>query len=178
MSGKNYLEKVQKEMGLLERIMKYIPGYRGYKERELRRESDRLVRLETANKLKAAKNILRRKFTNPVEVRKLSNEDASIFEVLLIRLDKVTQRIDKAPAGYSGVFDAIKVREDKLDMVIQHDLNLIEKAEFIKKSIENLTKMETGKDEWKKTINEVISKVEELDELIDQRSEILRGLKD
>jgi len=37
MSRKDYLEKVRGERGLLERIMGYIPGYRGYKEKELRR---------------------------------------------------------------------------------------------------------------------------------------------
>ncbi len=178
MSEKDYLEKSREELGLLEKIMSYIPGYRGYKEKELRRESDRLVRTEVVNKLKAAKNILRRKFADPAEIQKLSSEDAYLFESLLIRLDRVTQRIDKAVAGYAGIFDAVKVKENKLDAIIQHDLNLIEKADFIKMRIENLTKMETGKDEWKEAINELISKVGELDELVDQRSEFLRGLRE
>ena len=43
MSGEDYLKKVKRERGLLEKIMSYIPGYRGYKEKELRRESDRPV---------------------------------------------------------------------------------------------------------------------------------------
>ncbi len=176
MSEKDYLGKVRKERSLLEKIMSYVPAYRGYKERELRRESDRLIRMEIVNRLKAAKNILRRKFASPAEIRKLSDEDVYAFEALLTRLDKVTQRIDKAVAGYAGIFDTIKVKEDKLDTIIQHDLNLIEKADLIKMRIENLTKMETGKDEWKEAMDELLSKIEELDGLIDKRSEILRGL--
>lgn len=176
MSEEDYLKKARKELSFLEKIMGYIPGYRGYKEKELRRESDRLVRIEVVNKLKAAKRILRRKFTNPMEIQKLSSEDAYMFEALLTRLDKVTQRIDKAVAGYAGIFDVIKVREDKLNAIIQHDLNLIEKADFIKMRTENLVKMETGKEEWREAINELISKVEELDDFVNQRSEILRGL--
>lgn len=176
MSGKDYLEKVRGERGLLEKIMGYIPGYRGYKEKELRRESDRLVRMEAVNRLKDAKNTFRRKFANPLAVQKLSSEDTYRFETLLARLDRVTQRIDRAVAGYAGMFDAVKVKEDKLDSVIQHDLSLIEKATSIKKDVENVVKMETGKDEWRSAIDELISKVEELDSLVDQRSEILRGL--
>jgi len=177
MSGKDYLEKVRKERGLLERIMGYIPGYRGYKEKDLRRESDRLVRMEAVNRLKAAKTTIRRTFANPIIVQKLSSEDAYRFDTLTARLDRVTQRIDRAVAGYAGMFDAIKVNEDKLDTVTQHDLGLIEKAETLKVDVEKVVKMEPGKDEWRTAMDELTSKVEELDGLVDKRTEILRGLE-
>ncbi|MCS7115166.1 MAG: hypothetical protein RMJ15_06510 [Nitrososphaerota archaeon] len=176
MSGKDYLERVRGERGLLEKIMGYIPGYRGYKEKELRRESDRLVRMEAVNKLKAAKDIFRRKFANPTVVQRLAGEDTYRFEAFLSRLDRVTQRIDKAVAGYAGVFDAVKVKEDKLDTIIRHDLSLIENAEAVKAAVENVVKMEVGKDEWKQAMDKLISTVETLDRLVDQRSEILRGI--
>ncbi|MBS7653878.1 MAG: hypothetical protein QXU95_00630 [Candidatus Bathyarchaeia archaeon] len=176
MSEKNYLEKVRGEMGLLEKIMSYIPGYRGYKEKELRRESDRLVRMEAVNKLKSAKRIFRKKFANPLISQMLSEEDAYRFEAFLARLDRVTQRVDRAVAGYAGIFDAVKVREDKLDMVIQHDLGLMERVESIKTDVEKVAGMEVGREEWKNAMDELISKVEELDGFIDRRSEVIRGL--
>jgi hypothetical protein len=176
MSGKDYLEKVRKERSLLEKIMGYIPGYRGYKEKELRRESDRLVRMEVVNRLKAAKTAFRRKFANPLLIQKLSSEDTFRFETLTARIDRVTQRIDRAVAGYAGMFDAIKVKEDKLDTVIEHDLSLIEKAEAIKADVEKVNELEPGKDDWRTAMDELISKVEELDGLVDKRSELLRGL--
>jgi hypothetical protein len=46
--------------------MGYIPGYRGYKEKELRRESDRLVRMEVVNRLKAAKTGFQKKICKPL----------------------------------------------------------------------------------------------------------------
>jgi hypothetical protein len=176
MSGKDYLEKVRKERSLLEKIMGYIPGYRGYKEKELRRESDRLVRMEVVNRLKAAKTAFRRKFANPLLIQKLSSEDTFRFETLTARIDRVTQRIDRAVAGYAGMFDAVKVKEDKLDTVIEHDLSLIEKAEAIKADVEKVNELEPGKDDWRTAMDELISKVEELDGLVDKRSELLRGL--
>lgn len=176
MSGKDYFEKVRKERGLLERIMGYIPGYRGYKEKELRRESDRLVRMEVVNRLKAAKTAFRRKFANPALIQKLSNEDTFRFETLTARIDRVTQRIDRAVAGYAGMFDAIKVKEDKLGTVLEYDLGLIEKAEAIKTDVEKVNELEPGKGDWRTAMDELISKVEELDGLVDKRSEILRGL--
>lgn len=177
MSGKDYLGKVKGERSLLERIMGYVPGYRGYKEKELRRESDRLVRTEAVNRLKAAKTSFRRAFANPVMVQKLSQDDTFRYDALNSRLDRVTQRIDRAVAGYAGMFDAVKVKEDKLDTVIQHDVSLIEKAGEIRAGSEQIIKMQPGNDDWGTAMDALISKVEELDALIDKRSEILRGLE-
>src|SRR4030066_2031758 len=131
MSGKDYLGKVRRERCLLEKIMGYVPGYRGYKEKELRRESDRLVRMEAVNRLKAAKTAFRRTFANPSAVQKLTGDATFRFEALNSRIDRVTQRIDRAVAGYAGMFDTIQVKEDKLDSLILHDINLIENAESI-----------------------------------------------
>jgi len=177
MSGKDYLGKVRGERGLLERIMGYVPGYRGYKEKELRRESDRLVRTDAVNRLKVAKTAVRRTFANPAVVQKLSSEDSYRFDALTSRLDRVTQRIDRAVAGYAGLFDAVKVKEDKLDTVIQHDLSLIEKANAIKTDSESTAKMQPGNPDWGTAMDNLISKVEELDALIDERTSVLQGLQ-
>jgi hypothetical protein len=177
MSGKDYLGKVRGERSLLERIMGYVPGYRGYKEKELRRESDRLVRMEVVNRLKSAKTTFRRNFTTPSAVQNLAGDDAFTFDALNSRLDRVTQRIDRAVAGYAGMFDAVKVKEDKLDSVIQHDLSLIEKAASIKTDVEKTVSISPGTDDWRTSMNALIAKVEELDKLVDERSNLLRGLE-
>jgi len=174
--SKDYLGKVRGERGLLEKIMGYIPGYRGYKEKELRRESDRLVRMEAVNRLKAAKTAFRRTFANPSAVQKLTGDDTFRFDAFNARLDRVTQRIDRAVAGYAGMFDAVKVKEDKLDSVIQHDVSLIEKAEAVKADVDKTNSIGPGTDEWRAAMDAVISKIEELDRLVDERSSLLRGL--
>ena len=176
MSGKDYLGKVRGERGLLEKIMGYIPGYRGYKEKELRRESDRLVRMDVVNRLKDAKTIFRRRFADPMVVQKLG-DNAFKFDALTYRLDRVTQRIDRAVAGYAGMFDAIKVKEDKLDSVIQNDLSLMEKAESIKEDVEKVASIKPGTDYWNTAMDAAISMVEDLDKLVDERANLLRGLE-
>jgi hypothetical protein len=177
MSGKDYLGKVRGERTLLERIMGYIPGYRGYKEKELRRESDRLVRMGAVNRLKAAKTTVRRTFANPTLVQNLSSEDSYRFDSLMSRLDRVTQRIDRAVAGYAGMWDAVKVKEDKLDTIIQHDLSLIEKADAIKVGCENTFKLQPGNADWGTAMDDLINKVEEFDVFIDERTSVLHGLQ-
>jgi len=176
LSGEDYLKKVERERGLLEKIMSYIPGYRGYKEKELRRESDRLVRMEAVNKLRAAKDSLKSSLANPIIVQKISGEDSYRLDTLIYRLDRVAQRIDRAVAGYAGIFDAVKVREDKLDEILEHDLKLIQSADKIKKDVKQMVSLEPGTDDWRKALEELIARVGDLDDLVDRRADILRGL--
>ena len=49
------LSNVQGQMRLSERIAAFIPGFHGYKEKEIRRESDRLIRNHLYMKLTIAK---------------------------------------------------------------------------------------------------------------------------
>ena len=44
MVGKTPLKKVESEKALLEKISLAIPGFRGYKLKEMRREADKLIR--------------------------------------------------------------------------------------------------------------------------------------
>lgn len=171
------IERVRREMGLLERIASYIPGYRGYKEKETRRETDILVRRKVASLLSEARDMLNSPMS-PEKARRLAYDPEArfAFENLRAELDRAAQRIDKAVAGYAGLFDAVKVREDKLDAVLDHDLSLIEKAERVKASMSELVGKEVGSEEWRAKLGEIRSAVSEIDRLIDERTNILRGL--
>ena len=133
--------------------------------------------MDAVKRLKTAKTAFRRTFAKPSAVQKLSDyDDAYRFDALNFRLDRVTQRIDRAVAGYAGMFNAVKVKEDKLDSVIQHDVSVIEKAESIKADVEKAIGIEPGTDEWRTAIDALTGKIEELDRLVDERSSLFRGL--
>jgi hypothetical protein len=74
------------------------------------------------------------------------------------------------------MFDAVKVKEDKLDSVLQYDVGLIEKAEEIRSGAEQVAKMQPGNSDWETAIDQLTAKVEEYDTFIDKRSGILRAL--
>jgi len=125
MSDKNDVtSNVQGQMRLSERIAAFVPGFHGYKEKEIRRESDRLIRNHLYMKLSIEKNDLRE-----IE-QKLA--DRRYFDVLtdmdrlLAKMDRVVEKVNHASYGYSGFFDAVKVREENLDRVIDFDNQLLE----------------------------------------------------
>jgi hypothetical protein len=169
--------RVKPQLRVLERILSYIPGYRGYKEKEIRRETDRLIRMRITGSLKRAKEELKMQLSNPTAISKLRGEDMLLFDQLLSRMDRITQRVDKATAGYAGFFDAVKVDEDRLDRVIEHDLSLIEKAENILDRVRDACSKTPGSEDWRKCLTELNELTEEFDQLIDCRVEILKSVE-
>ena len=94
---KGMYEKAKGEMRLTERILAELPGFRGYKEKELRRESDRLIRNHIYERLTIARRDLKETF------QKLS--DNKMQEVLtdmdrfIMRFDRVAEKINHASYG-------------------------------------------------------------------------------
>jgi len=120
----------------LETILRYIPGFRGYLEKEYRRDSDELQREWLADRLQRSKRAID-DFTRPLadagQIDALPQVDR-----LRGRLDKLIARIRGAMQGYSGFFDLVRVREDLLDRVYEHDLGLMRRVDALSQAIEGL----------------------------------------
>jgi len=169
------LSKVQGQMSLPERIASFIPGFRGYKEKELRRESDRLIRNHLYLKLSIEKTDLRE-----IE-QKLA--DRRYFDVLtdmdrlLAKMDRVVEKINHASYGYSGFFDAVKVREENLDHMIDFDNKLLDGINALTTEIDAFkADLASGVTTNLKTrVQNVTDKLESLENTFDQRNEVILG---
>lgn len=169
--------KAKEEMRLSERILAELPGFRGYKEKELRRESDKLIRNHLYQRLTEARKDLKEIF------QKLS--DSRLHEVLtdmdrfIMRFDRVSEKINHASYGYAGFFNIVKVEEEKLDKMIEFDTGLIDDVDKI---VEETTafKKEVVKQKFEKArehIQSLSDMVEELEETFSGREEVIMGVK-
>jgi len=169
------LSKVQGQMSLPEKIASFVPGFRGYKEKEIRRESDRLIRNHLYMKLSLEKTDLR-----AIE-QKLA--DRRYFDVLtdmdrlLAKMDRVVEKINHAPYGYSGFFDAVKVREENLDHMMDFDNKLIDGINALGTEIDAFkADLASGATANLKTrVQNVTDKLEGLENTFDQRNEVILG---
>jgi hypothetical protein len=103
-------------------LMSRIPGYAGYKQKELRREADKRLRLLLADAVAA-------------EVRQLNSLKLDLTNrgqlLLLPELERATGKLQRfadtvrtASYGYAGLFDAVRVDEAALDALYAFDLAL------------------------------------------------------
>ena len=174
---KGMYEKAKSEMRLSERIVAALPGFRGYKEKELRRESDKLIRNHIYLRLGEARKDLKETF------QKLS--DSKMQEVLtdmdrfIMRFDRVSQKINHASYGYAGFFNVVKVEESKLDKMIDFDTGLLDGTEKIVAEADSFKK-EIAKRKFEKTRNHLDNleeMLESLEEAFDERDEVVKGVK-
>src|SRR5512136_415463 len=113
------LDRISKTRGGLEKLADSIPGYKGYKEKEMRREADSLLRETLARKYE--EQWLR---LNGVQKRLLASGGIEYLDDVESAANKLRGFIDKlktAAMGYSGFFDAVKVKEDALDKLYEFD---------------------------------------------------------
>jgi hypothetical protein len=115
-------ERAKQQRNGFERMLHWIPGFRGYYERESRRDSDRLQREFIVEKLREAKlglnDIVR-------AVTRLKQPDLlTVYDEFARLLERSINEIRYADRGYSGFFDLIKIREAELDAVYQIDADL------------------------------------------------------
>jgi len=87
---KGLLEKAKGERTLSERILGELPGFRGYKEKELRRETDKLVRNHIYRKLLEARKDAKEVFQKLADQR--LHEVLTEMDRLVMVFDRVTAK--------------------------------------------------------------------------------------
>ena len=135
-TGSNYYNRAKTQTGLLEKIELIIPGFRGYKEKELRRESDRLVRNQIYLKLSEAESEVKDVYRSLVNSGVSEAWDDT--DHLVARMDRITQRINHSEYGYAGFFDAMKVKEPDLDRMIAFDDQLLAQTDTVTQAVNAL----------------------------------------
>lgn len=126
--GNGFDDALQRR-NLLERLIGKIPGFKGYQDRELRRDVDRMQREFMATKLGQLKAALRgvaRDFTDAGQIGTLH-----LFERLDRGIDGFSQAVRFTDYGASGLFDVIKVYEQELEKLYEFDLGLLEDLEAL-----------------------------------------------
>jgi hypothetical protein len=153
-----------------ERAAERLPGYAGYKAKELRREADKIQRLYVAERLEGC----RRKFEE-VELDLTQRHDLSRLSVLdttVRKLRKVRDRVQFADYGYAGLFDTTKVDELVLDQLYRFDFEMQNQAQ----GIESLsTALSADSPSLRSDIDILQQKIEDLDSYFSEREHLITG---
>jgi hypothetical protein len=173
---KGLVEKAKGEMRLSERILTALPGFRGYKEKEIRRESDKLVRNHLYQRLMEGRADLKATFQTVSDNH--LQEVITDMDRLVMRYDRVSEKINHASYGYAGFFNIVKIEEEKLDKMIAFDTDLIDEVESIVSEV-SAFKKEINKQNFENArnhINNLSDMLEALEETFDQRHEVIEGV--
>ncbi|MCI2413881.1 MAG: hypothetical protein MPF33_01315 [Candidatus Aramenus sp.] len=116
-----------RELTPLEQLQLLVPGYRGYKVKDLIRQDDFLVRQSTVSKLQAA--------INNLEALESQIASSNPFSPLLKRIEFVVSKMRtligqvlSAQGGGADVYARYKVHAEQLDEIVSNDLQMVSLA--------------------------------------------------
>ncbi len=176
MVAKTPLERVEESDRLTERLMKVVPGFRGYKIREERREADRIVRDYIYRVLKNSRDELMGCFqllskAGVEEVMEPTNQ-------LIARMDRVAEKVNRASYGYAGFFDSVRIDAPQLDQMVSYDTQMMDVAQKLAGSISTFkTQLSQGKfEETRDVESELDSSIGQLEAAFDRRKSVIEGV--
>jgi hypothetical protein len=163
------VERAQDRRNLLERLAARIPGIQGYIDRELRREVDKMQREWLAERVDRARRGLNGKVQDWSRAGNLANLDlAATAEKAL---DRLGNRIRHADYGYTGFFDAVKVRVPELDKIYEFDLALMDTVEELTTRVEALPQTAA-----EPALRSLLESIQDADRRFDERARIFEDV--
>jgi hypothetical protein len=161
-------DRIRHDENALQKLMQKIPGFKGYHEQEIRRSADKLLREHLSGLLDQARQRLFRfqaELSSRGEFKPVTDLDR-----ISRRLLRARDRIEHAPYGYSGFFDAMKVDTETLDRLYDYDLALKDQIGQIDADAESVTS--AAVDDYDAAFSKLSEEIDELSRMIDMRSEV------
>ncbi len=165
--------KMKSDMGLFEKIKMYIPGYKGYKEKNLRRDADRAVRQELSRSIQGSKADL-------AEIQKGLIDDFDLMmdvERIRTKVDKYDIDVKKAVNGYSAFHDSVKILEDDLDRVMAWDAKILDDIQAMREATEKILEMVDEGTLVRKDLRKYERCIDDMLEDYNQREAIMKGFQ-
>lgn len=166
-------EQIQGDRGRIESFIGKIPGYKGYKEKEMRREADSLLRQALARRLEEQWRRL-----PDIQKQLLSNAQIQWLddvEGATMKLQTFIDRLKTATYGYAGFFDAVRVKEDELDQLYDFDMALGDQVDEIADAVDALASAAMSKEGIGEAVARLNSAAAAANETFNRRKDVITG---
>jgi hypothetical protein len=163
-------QKITNSMDIFKKIGSKIPGFKGYVERQNRRDSDKLIRdtiYRRFRELESRISDLQVEFINQGLI-----EYTDDLEKAALRLRTFADRVRTAPRGYSSLFEAVKINEPELAKLYAYDAALLDKTDEVEHAIDNI-QSSVGTDGLPAAIRNLQTVSKECIKAYDRRQEVV-----
>jgi len=154
------------EKRFLEELADRIPGVKGYREKEHRRDTDKRLRESMASELDRARErlvALQKGFVSAGKLDIVGQADG-----VSRKLQRAADALRYASYGYSGFFDQLKVREEELERLYDYDSAMLANIKAVRERVEVAQDLP----ETPQALKELEAEVETLIATIDRRKQL------
>lgn len=171
MSDQIYNE-VNSDLDPFKKILGKIPGFKGYVERQKRRDADKLLRETVAARFEEQwqrLSSIQREFISSGDISWIDDLESSA-----IKLRTFADRIRRATRGYSGLFDAVMINEEELAQLYAFDAQLLDLSDEVGRAIDNI-QASVGTDGLPAAIRNLNTVAQQCIETFNRREEVFLG---
>ena len=168
-----FFQKVTSQQDPFRKLASYIPGFKGYIERQNRRDADKLLRDTVARRFDE-----QWKRASQLQVDMVSSgmiQYVDDIERAALQLRTFIDKLSTAPRGYSGLFDAVKINEQELEAIYQYDAAFFDLAEQVGRALDHVEASLGDEAALPAAIRNVISLARTAVETYNRRSEVVIG---
>jgi predicted aminopeptidase len=162
-------ERVERDETPLQKLAQRIPGFSGYREREIRRNADQQLRLSLVRLLDEKRALLDARQRQAAMDTDL--KVAHALDRLTKRLERVRDGIRFADYGYTGWFDAVKIKEAELDRLYDYDASLRNFIEDLGGALRDLA--HAPAEHVQQKLDAAQQALDELQTMVEQRADII-----
>lgn len=119
----SFVENSRDQQHVLERLIKGLPGIRGYADKEMRRNADYRVRQLIADELDKNRNALLECQNQLLRNGGLAHMDA--LNRAVNKVQNLADRVRTASYGYAGFFDTVRIGKEELNALYNFDVAML-----------------------------------------------------
>ncbi len=163
-------QKVNEQMDPFKKILSKIPGFKGYMERQNRRDADKILRETIANRFDEQwqrVSSLQRDMISQGQI-----EFVDDLEAAAIKLRTFADRVRRATRGYSSLFEAVKVNEAELQKIYAYDATLLDMTDDVIHAID-LVETSIGSDGLPAAIRNLTTVSRQVIDAFNRREEVI-----
>ena len=170
-----FFEKVTSQQDPFKKLMSYIPGFSGYIDRQNRRDADKVLRDTVARRFEEQWKRASQLQSDMVSNGMIAYVDD--MEKAALKLRTFIDKLSRAPRGYSGLFDAVKINEKELEAIYQFDAAFFDLAEQVARAVDNVERSLSDETGLPAAIRNLTSLARLAVETYEKRSEAVTGSK-
>lgn len=114
---------MKRSKNIFDKIGSLIPGYRGYAERDLRRDCDKLLRTQLSTKLLSFQKKVDKEIKKLIDLKEF--DELVKYESLRKKINTLAGKIEFAPYGESAFFSSNLIKEDQLEKIYEFDYEIL-----------------------------------------------------
>jgi hypothetical protein len=165
--------KVTEGRTALEKLLDKIPGWGGYQKRQNRRKADQVLRGALSTQLAAQRRRL-----DTAQKDLMDNGRWELVDDIgsaVTQLQTFADRVRLATYGYSGMFDAVRIREAELEAMYNFDAALFDYVDRLDEANDRLLEIIPTGEGVAQTVRVVLDICREANSTFDDREHLILG---